>query len=214
MKIRTLAIFLYLMWVPGSFAAENTPLGATESDPKSLGWMVGFPPPADKIIGQPDSNYFSFPKMRWTVCHFRELLPTKQVSRGLGESAPLARAIDPAIQDVTFTPIGGGGPMTWQESLAVNYTDGILVIHQGRIVFERYSGCLNESGKHGAMSMTKSLTGLLAEILVVEGALDDTAPVASIVPELADSAFGSATVRQVMDTRGYMSFDVHQRGLQ
>jgi CubicO group peptidase (beta-lactamase class C family) len=49
------------------------------------------------------------------------------------------------------------------------------------------------------MSMTKSLTGLLAEILVVEGQLDDAAKVESIVPELKGSAFGNATVRQVMD---------------
>ena len=49
------------------------------------------------------------------------------------------------------------------------------------------------------MSMTKSLTGLLAEILVVEGKLDDMAKVSSIIPELSGSAFGSATVRQVMD---------------
>lgn len=49
------------------------------------------------------------------------------------------------------------------------------------------------------MSMTKSLTGLLAEILVVEGKLDDQAKVSSIVPELSGSGFSSATVRQVMD---------------
>jgi CubicO group peptidase (beta-lactamase class C family) len=49
------------------------------------------------------------------------------------------------------------------------------------------------------MSMTKSLTGLLAEILVAEDELDDTLLVSSIIPELADSAFGNATVRQVMD---------------
>jgi hypothetical protein len=54
-------------------------------------------------------------------------------------------------------------------------------------------------GKHAAMSMTKSVTGLLAEILVAEGRLDDTAKVSKIIPELANSAFGSATVRQVMD---------------
>ena len=59
-------------------------LSAEASDPNRLGWMQGFPPPPERIIGQPDSNYFSFPKMCWTVCHFRELLPTKQVSRGLG----------------------------------------------------------------------------------------------------------------------------------
>jgi len=67
------------------------------------------------------------------------------------------------------------------------------------VVYEHYSGCLDEAGKHAAMSMTKSMTGLLAEMLVVEGQLDDTARVSALVPELADSAFGSATVRQVMD---------------
>ena len=89
--------------------------------------------------------------------------------------------------------------MTWKESLSANYTDGMLILHRGKIVYERYFGCLDETGKHGAMSMTKSLTGLLAEILVGEGELDDTALVSSIVPELSDSAFGNATVRQVMD---------------
>lgn len=89
--------------------------------------------------------------------------------------------------------------MTWKESLNANYTDGILILHNGKIVHERYAGCLNEAGKHAAMSMTKSLTGLLAEILVVEGSLDETALVSSIIPELKDSGFGNATVRQVMD---------------
>lgn len=193
----TLSLFFTASQI--GFAAGNVTLNAAESDPNYLGWMVGFPPAADKIIGQPDSNYFSFPKMRWTVCHFRELLPTRQVSRGLGAPTHLDRSLDPTIDDVSFVPMGGGEPMTWEESLARNYTDGILVMHKGRIVYERYFGCLDQSGKHGAMSMTKSLTGLLAEILVAEGELDDAALVASIVPELADSAFGNATVRQVMD---------------
>ena len=172
---------------------------AAQSDPVALGWMEGFPPPPEKLITQPDSNYFSFPKLRWTVCHLREFLPTEQVSRGLGAPVALDYALDEGIDAVTFTPLGGDETMTWEASLAANYTDGILIIHQDQIVYERYFGCLDEAGQHGAMSMTKSMTGLLAEILVAEGTLDDTAPVASIIPELADSAFGNATVRQVMD---------------
>jgi CubicO group peptidase (beta-lactamase class C family) len=148
---------------------------------------------------QPESDFFSFPKLRWTVCHIRELMPTKQVSRGLGPSSPMWYALDGSIDSVTFTPLGSSERMTWKESLAANYTDGMLILHKGRIVYERYFGALTESGKHAAMSMTKSMTGLLAEILVAEGLLDDRATVASIVPELADSAFGDATVRQVMD---------------
>ncbi|MDJ0909756.1 MAG: serine hydrolase [Woeseiaceae bacterium] len=176
------------------------PLSAEESDPRTLGWMQGFPPSNDRLIMQPDSNYFSFPKLRWTVCHLRELLPTEQVSRGIGAPSVWEYDLDEAAIDaLTFTPMGATEEMSWEESLAANYTDGMLIIHEGRIIYERYSGCLDEAGKHGAMSMTKSLTGLLAEILVVEGELDDTAPVESIIPELADSAFGNATVRQVMD---------------
>jgi CubicO group peptidase (beta-lactamase class C family) len=180
-------------------AQSGNRLTAEESNPKTLGWMKGFPPPPDKLIMQPETDYFSFPKLRWTVCHIRELLPTKQVSRGIGAPVPLKYAIDDGIDAVSFTPLDGGESMTWKESLSANYTDGILIMHKGKVVYERYFGCLDEAGKHAAMSMTKSMTGLLAEILVAEGRLDDTANVSSIVPELASSAFGTATVRQVMN---------------
>lgn len=182
-----------------TLARSNNHLTAEESDPNQLGWMTGFPPPLDRLIMQPESDFFSFPKLRWTVCHIRELMPTKQVSRGIGDPIPLQYALDKNIDGVSFTPLGGGKPMTWEISLSANYTDGILIIHAGKVVYERYFGCLEETGKHAAMSMTKSMTGLLAEILVAEGQLDDTMKVSSIIPELKDSAFGSATVRQVMD---------------
>jgi CubicO group peptidase (beta-lactamase class C family) len=199
----SLPLLIGILALLGPFAQTNAQsssyLSAEESDPKKLDWMKGFPPPADKLIMQPESDFFSFPKLRWTVCHIRELMPTKQVSRGIGPPIPLKYAIDDGIDTVSFTPIGGGKPMTWKESLSANYTDGILILHKNRVVYEKYFGCLDETGKHAAMSMTKSLTGLLAEILIVEGRLDDTVKVSSIVPELKGSAFGSATVRQVMD---------------
>lgn len=191
---------------PAPASAEDAPLTAQESDPRVMGWMEGFPPPADRVITQPDSVYFSFPKLRWSVCHLREFLPTERISRGLDAPRPLDYPSPPAFADMraaidalTFTPIGGGEPMTWEESLYANYTDGILIIHRNRVVYERYFGCLEEDGKHAAMSMTKSVTGLLAEIMVAEGALDDATLVADIVPEIGDSAFADATVRQVMD---------------
>ncbi|MDY6978434.1 MAG: serine hydrolase [Pseudomonadota bacterium] len=193
------SLFIFFPALQHASAQPTTPLSAEDSDPEKLGWMQGFPPPPNKLITQPQSNYFSFPRLRWTVCHIRELLPTKQVSRGIGPPAPLPYALDEGIDAVRFTPLGGGDPMTWKESLMANYTDGMLVIHRGQIVYEKYFGCLDEQGKHAAMSETKSLTGLLAEILVAEGKLDDQAKVSSIVPELSNSAFGSATVRQVMD---------------
>lgn len=179
--------------------ADTTPLTAQESDPQTLGWMQGFPPPKDKLVSQPQSDFFSFPKLRWTVCHIRELMPTTEVSRGIGAPSKLDYALDKNIDAITFTPTNSKRPMTWRQSLDANYTDGIMIMHHGKVVYERQNGCLNEMGNHAAMSMTKSLTGLLAETLVNEGKLDDSALVGSIIPELKDSGFGDATVRQVMD---------------
>ncbi len=186
--------------VTGLQAQADDFLSAQESDPRVMGWMEGFPPPPELRITNPDSVFFSFPRMRWSVCHLREFLPTEQVSRGLGAPTPFEYVIDDGIDAVTFRPLRGDvQEMTWEESLWANYTDGILILHQGRIVYERYFGCLEEAGQHAAMSMTKSFTGTLAEMLVAEGALDDSLLVSEIIPELEVSAFGSATVRQVMD---------------
>lgn len=189
-----------------SVMAQSSPLSAKDSDPDVMGWMKGFPPPPDKLITQPDANYFSFPKLRWSVCHLREFLPTEEISRGTGAPLPLQYLPPAAFADtareidaLTFTPMNGNRAMTWEESLFANYTDGMLIIHKGRVVYERYFGCLREDGKHAIMSMTKSITGLLAQILVAEGVLDDKLRVRDVIPEIGNSAFASATVRQVMD---------------
>lgn len=180
-------------------ADQPAALSADASNPESMGWMQGFPPAPNKVIRFTDADYFAFPKLRWTVCHFRELMPTAGVHNGAGGAGKLPRKLDQAIDAVSFTPIGGGDRMTWRQAFDANYTDGILVLHRGRIVYERYAGCLGETSLHGAMSVTKSLTGLMGEMLVAEGKLDATALVGTLIPELKNSAFGDATVRQVLD---------------
>ncbi|ROP80426.1 hypothetical protein EDF74_1498 [Stenotrophomonas rhizophila] len=198
------AALVAMLALPGATAAApvspaSSPLSAEASDPKRLGWMQGAPPPEDKRIRYTDDDYFSFPKLRWTACHFRQLMPTVGVSRGPGAARALPRRLDDAIDALPFTPTGSNTRMTWAQSLAANYTDGIVVLHDGVVVYERYSGCLDELGQHGAMSVTKSITGLLGEMLVAEGAIDETQRVGAIIPELKDSAFGDATVKQVLE---------------
>ncbi|HEY9039619.1 MAG TPA: serine hydrolase [Roseovarius sp.] len=185
----------------GVAVAQETaaPGSAQASDPAALGWMQGFPPPQDKAIRPTDPDFFAFPKRRWSVCHFRQLMPNVAVDNGANGVRPLTEAIKPALGGVTFTPLGGGDVMTWDAAFDANYTDGVIVLHHGRVVYERYDGCLNKDNLHAAMSVSKSLTGLLAQILVAEGTLDEAARVGNLIPELAASGFGDATVRQVMD---------------
>ena len=169
------------------------------SDPGLFNWMVGSPPPDDRIIRFEDGTYFQFPQMRWSVCHFDQLMPTKRVSRGLSAPIPLQRDTIQGLNKLTFIPMNGETPMTWAEAFEANFTDGIVVLHHGKIVYERYSGAFAPEGRHAAMSLTKSYVGLLAEILIEEGKLNEGKRVREYIPQLADSAFGDATVRQVLD---------------
>jgi len=161
--------------------------------------MVGSPPPPDRIVRFEDGSYWRFPQLRWTVSNMRQLMPTVDISRGSGSPSKLRRSLRNEIDDLSFLPTGASQAMTWRESLPANYTDGIIVLHRGRIIYEKYSGVSKAEGQHGAMSLTKSFIGTLAAMMVAEGKLDPERKVAEYVPELAVSAFGTATVRQVMD---------------
>jgi hypothetical protein len=179
--------------------APPTPAADAATDPQKLGWMQGSPPPADKLVRFEDGSHFRFPQLRWALFHMGELAPTKIISRGSTPVVPLPRNDRIDLDSVRFNPIGSNQSMSWDESLAANYTDGIVVLHKGRIVSERYRGALQPLRPHLAFSVTKSFIGLLAEMLVYEGMLDEHALVGHCVPELKTSAFADATVRQLLD---------------
>lgn len=185
---------------------QTSPPTATATDPVKLGWMQGSPPPADKQVRFDDGSMWAFPRTRWAFSHWRELVPTAPILRGTSAPSPLPRAERADLDKISFTTLDGQ-PMTWGDAFDANFTDGIIVLHRGRIVYERYAGALKPEGQHLAFSVTKSFTGTLAEILIHEGKLDPSRTMASYVPELAQSGFGDATVRQVMDMRTAIAFN-------
>ncbi|HEY6925513.1 MAG TPA: serine hydrolase [Steroidobacteraceae bacterium] len=185
---------------------------ARATDPIALGWMLGSPPPPEKLIRYEDGSFYRFPQWRWSFSHWRELRPTILLSRGPGPIAQLRRAPRPDLDSVTFVPIGGTRPMTWAESLVANYTDGIVVLHRGHIVYERYFGALTADRPHIAFSVTKSLFGALATMLIAEGSLDRSAKVSRYIPELAQSGFGDATIAQILDMTAATDFEENYTG--
>ena len=200
--LRTLSAAMLIATMAGPVLAQTAAPkipDAQASDPVTMGWMVGSPPPADKVVRFADGSAYRFPQTRWSFSNFRQLVPTSTVSRGSGAPSPLPRAERDDLDAVSFTPLGASQTMTWAQSLGANYTDGIVVLHKGRIVYERYFGVLKPEGQHIAMSVTKSFFGTIGAMLVAEGQLDENAKVAQYVPELKDSAFGDATVRQLLD---------------
>jgi len=77
---------------------------AAQTDPVALGWMVGSPPPANKVIQFYDGSFYKFPQFRWSFSNYRQLAPTTTVSRGAGAATALPRAERKDLDEVTFTP--------------------------------------------------------------------------------------------------------------
>ena len=171
------------------------------SDPIALGWMQGSPPPADKLIRFEDDDTLSFPKIRWSLSHTRETVPTAAIWRGAGAPHDLGTvdaATQAAIDALQFSDMQGGR-RRWADTLADTYTDGIVVLHKGRRVYEQYRGALKPHVPHSCFSVTKSFAGTLCAKLVHEGVLDDRKPVPHYLPEMAGTAYADASLREVMD---------------
>ncbi len=174
-------------------------LDADQSSPEKMGWMKGFPPHKDSIISAIDGSFFQFPALRYSVCHMRQFMPTTRVEAAKSNHYNFISDIDKDIDAVSFIPWDGKKSMTWKESLSENYTDGIIILHKGKIVYEKYSGELKSDGVHAAMSVSKTFTGTLAALLIANGILDENKTAGDYVSELKNSAFGNATVRQILD---------------
>ena len=181
-------------------------LNANESDPNILGWMRGFPPKKSKIISAADGSFFEFPALRYSVNHMREFYPTRDVPTAHEKPFKFKAKIDENIDKIKFTPWDSDEEITWEDSLAKNYTDGIIIVHKGKIVYEKYFAGLKPEGLHAAMSVSKSFAGTLAAILVTQGKLNADALVTDYIPELQGSGYEGATVRQVMDMRTAISY--------
>jgi CubicO group peptidase (beta-lactamase class C family) len=161
--------------------------------------MVGTPPPADRMIRFTDESFTRFPRTRWSFSHMRQLMPTSVVAREDRAACELPRQERDDLDAVAFQPLGTQATMSWKDSLAANFTDGILVLHRGRIVYERYFGALTPHRPHIAFSVTKSFVATVAAMLIHEGALDEQATIAHYLPELARGGYADATLRQVLD---------------
>lgn len=156
--------------------------------------MRGFPPPADKQVSI--VNWRQAPFNRWGLRNVRSIVPTAAVRRGT-TVAPLAvRPRD--VENIVFAG-HGRREMTVRQFLDETFTDGFLVMHRGEIVAERYDAGLRPQDQHIIFSVTKSVSGTLAGVLVDRGLLDPEAPVARYVPEAKGSAYEKAKVRHVLD---------------
>jgi CubicO group peptidase (beta-lactamase class C family) len=165
--------------------------------------MEGFPPSRESQVNL--ENWQEPPFNRWSFQHLREVIPTQRIARGAA-SRPLVDANHPVdLDDVAVSRLVSGAS-TVSAVLADTWTDAVLVIHDGRVAFERYFGEMRADTPHLLMSVSKSIVGCVTGILADQGRLDPSAPITRYVPEIAGSGYEGATVRHLLDMRTGVAF--------
>lgn len=142
-------------------------------------------------------NLFRLPDLHWGSRYIDVLRPSARIAQSGVEASALPSApVD--LNSVTFTGSDGQAVSLeqWQKNTA---TDGLVVLHRGQLVYERYDHGQTQRGRHIWWSATKSVTGLLALDMIQAGQIDPSAPIAHYLPELKGSAWEDATVQQTLD---------------
>ncbi|PCC98187.1 class C beta-lactamase-related serine hydrolase [Halopseudomonas pelagia] len=165
---------------------------STEAESSSI--MQGFPPDPERRVTK--ANAFIPPYLRWSMTHARELSPTRNLARA---KTPMSLPAGPPIDLDGMTFKVAEEPITLNRYLQESMTNGLIVMHRGQVVYERYLDGFSERQPHIWASMTKSVTGLLAAQFIAEGKLDPQARLASYVPELEGTPFGESSVRFNLD---------------
>lgn len=134
------------------------------------------------------ANWRTAPFNRWAFHHVRELVPSADIPNDPGK-----------VRELVSQPLDLGLDGFFEET----DTDGLLVLHRGRIVFERYANGMTAEAPHILMSVSKSMLGLL----LGELELDPEREVVEVIPELGETAYRGATIRHLLDMRAGIAFN-------
>ena len=177
----------------------QTPAASPDGVPEL---MTGFPPAPESQVTL--ANWQDPPFHRWAFRHMRELIPSHPIPAG--PPAPLPASA--AALDLGHAPLTrlDGSTATVADVLAGTCTDAFVVLHDGQVVAERYYAGMTAGTRHLIMSVSKSILSCVAGVLADRGLLQLRAPVTTYVPEVSDSGYAGATIRDLLDMRTGVAF--------
>jgi len=151
------------------------------------------------------ASWFFAPHNRLAYRNMEKLVKCAPVPKGSAPACDLPAASDADLKIFEGVNVGGASVETMCKRMNV---DGFLVLKDGRVLHEVYMNGQSADDKHMMFSVTKGITGLLAEILIHEGKLDDSKLVTDYCPELAAAdGLTGATVRHVLDMQVACKWD-------
>lgn len=130
-----------------------------------------------------------------TFRNIDRLFPTRVVRRGntVRELPPG----EPALDDFSFELDGENFDI--YDVLSLNRVSGMLVLHEGRVVFEKYLLGNDETTRWMSMSVVKSMTAMLIGAAIRDGyigSIDD--PITEYLPRFRGSAYDGVTVSHLL----------------
>lgn len=147
------------------------------------------------------------PLNRWSFQHVSDFLTTQEIYAK--ETHPNAN-INLSDKNVnlleTLNIDVDGNIFKFTTILEETYTDSILVLHKGNIVYERYFNSMKKDSKHLLQSISKSILGALYARMIDKDVIDPEQRIGHYLPELNASVFGSATIAQALDMKIALKF--------
>jgi len=129
--------------------------------------------------------------------NFTEVQKVAVIGRN-GPVVMLERRIDPKLGQVRFK--SDLGDLTLADYLAhsKSRTQGFVVVHKGRIVYEDYPG-MKPNDYHIWMSTTKTVASLMLRLLAEDGKVDVKQPLTTYLPWLRGSEWQDVKVIDALD---------------
>ena len=145
----------------------------------------------------PEINSFTFRETK-KVFEYRD------VRSGGVEVWDLPRAGGFAMPTIDF----GGETRDYARFAEDTFTNAMLVLKDGRIVFEDYRNRMTPETRHVAFSMSKTITAMLVGIALERGEIDSLDdPAEKYVPQLAGAGYEGVTVRQILQMRSGVDYE-------
>ena len=155
--------------------------------------MQGFPPAEPNRASL--ANWRKAPYCHWAFHHVREIIPSAKISNDPTDVWELeSGTIDTSSLDL-------------DDVMVKTDSDAVVVLHKDKLVHETYRNGMTSRDPHILMSVSKSILGLVAGTLVERGELAENDLVTKYVPELANTAYAGAKVRDLLDMRAGVLFE-------
>ncbi len=154
------------------------------------------------------ANWQDPPFNRWSFLHLDRVLATRPVRHRSAAVSLLATNEAATAEEIESLAVvrACGAAGTVADVLEDTETDGVLVLHDGLVVYQRYAPSMAPDQPHLLMSVTKSLIGAVTATLIDRGVLERSTQVVDVVPETRGSGYADATVGDLLDMRSGVRF--------